>query len=142
MMATSVDGTWLTAGYEDGKVGVWNIRRFHAIGDLKMTVFSGHRYPYIADAAFSRDGRTLATADLSGELILWDVDRGVAMLKLDLVKLATRPQFGGYYEGIVMEFSPDDTALIVAIDTRVSEETDGHGSVFVVYAPHVHEPSR
>lgn len=60
-VALSPDGRWLVGGNEEGQVSLWE-RGFEEAPRVLETEDSAHPGRYVADLAFSPDGRTLAVA--------------------------------------------------------------------------------
>jgi WD40 repeat protein len=64
----SPDGRWLAAGTQEGQVLLWGIAA-SAVQPVRQ--LTGHAGPVTA-LAFRRDGQSLATADATGEIRLWE----------------------------------------------------------------------
>jgi WD40 repeat protein len=71
------DGALLATGGTDRRVILWDID-----AEAPKAVLLGHQ-DQIAHLAFSHDGRTLATADETGEIRLWSVPTGRGLYVLD-----------------------------------------------------------
>ncbi len=70
-MAYSPDGTRLALGYDDQSIGLWDVE---AERELDRLAGQGNDF---TELAFTPDGATLVSADISGTIIVWDVARGV-----------------------------------------------------------------
>jgi WD40 repeat protein len=142
-LTASDDGALLAACFEQGHVGLWDLTQFHATGERQLRDLSDDRHTHtVAAAAFSSDHTTLATADVSGLLTLWDVDSGIAMARFSVKTLADLPLGEDQFESLALAFTRDDSALIVAGTYDVTDTGNGNGFVFVLHAPHVNGPTR
>ena len=63
----SPDGTLFAAGYQDGRISLWEVTR----GDPLATL-EGHAH-IVSRVVFSPDGRVLASSSQDGTILLWDV---------------------------------------------------------------------
>ena len=66
-VAFSPDGKTLAAGYEDGRVLLWEV-----ITGKERAEFVGHRGP-VTSLAYSSDGRTLVSGSKDTLVMVWDV---------------------------------------------------------------------
>jgi WD40 repeat protein len=95
-------GEILASGGADGTVRLWNVSSGKQIGNP----LRGHS-SHVVSVAFSRDGKKLATADLEGVLVVWDVET------LDRPhKIGAPVKLNGAISSLA--FSPDEHNLAVA----------------------------
>lgn len=119
-LALSPDGKYLAAGDLSGRVTLWNTRADHLLGvmsphpapplptDNPSTTEPDEASPVqITALAFSPDSRTLATADHSGALRLWDTTSSQPVG-------SALPTSGAGL--LALAFSPDNTTLYAAGD--------------------------
>ena len=102
----SPDGDRLVVGYDDGRLQALDRRN----GDTLATIAVHSKV--IADVAWAPDGRTFATADSGGEVMLWCATtyRKLASMSLSPVPVQT------------IIFSPDSDRLVIGDDLgRVTE---------------------
>ena len=92
-IASNSDGTRLACGTTAGKILIWDLAR-----DVPPQVVGGHA-GLVTSLVFSPDGRTLASSDLHGTVIIWN--EGFAEIK--------RWQIGSAVQD--MTFSPNSQLL-------------------------------
>ena len=101
--ALTADGTQIITLTQDCRIGVFDLNNFKEIRSF------GETYSDAALAfALSPDGNTLAVAQHQ-QLVLWDVNNGKVIKKLDIPELAGRTDY--YFHKIV--FSSDGKAIVV-----------------------------
>ena len=87
------------SGGWDNTVRIWDIRTNHGPQPSGEVTFKGHDDP-IQSVAFSPDGETLASGDLTGTIKLWRMDGGEpGTLK-------------GHSTWVDLAFNPEDKTLI------------------------------
>ena len=91
-----------------GDAGMDRTIRLVDLATGQVTALAGHTYS-IQAAAFSPDGRTLATGSTDHTVRLWDLATGQTT--------ATLTPHGGYV--VAVAFSPDGRALAAAVDDTV-----------------------
>jgi len=117
----SADGGLMATTSEDSTVRLSDT----ANPEARSSVLRGHEWP-VRTAAFSGDGRLLATADSSGQVLLWDVDSG---------QLIARPPSTLVLAVFGLDVSPDATRVALSgIATRVFRVADGGHSVGTEFA--------
>lgn len=140
-LAASSDGILLAVGFEEGRVGLWNLEQYQASGRRELTTLGAPGMTQtIAAVAFSSDRTAIAAVDLSGALVVWDIASGTVMLNSRLPDVATLPRFRDEFDSLGLAFTSDDSALIVVGDYRLKGADGGNGFVFVLHAPHVGKP--
>lgn len=99
------------------------IRELHGGHDIHNLLDSGLREakgkppPFgllskLYDCVFSPDGKHLATSDLTGRVVVWEVSSGKQLTKVEAELFATWDTNGHTYGGIrSIDFSPDGTLL-------------------------------
>ncbi len=93
----------LTSGLK--KLTLWDLQTFHHI-----QIFEGHTN-CISQATFSPDGRTIASADLNGNVLLRDIETGNIVHRISLFS-GTKVE--GQTRGLA--YSPDGQILAIAND--------------------------
>ena len=113
-LAVSPDGKLLAVGIAtDGSVRLWGIENIYP--ESEVTIFPAHGdkvFGYdVLGLAFSPNGKLLASSGYDGKVIVWDVDTGNMIKKIDVQD--------SVFEVV---FSPDGKTLIAALS--VKEEFD------------------
>jgi WD40 repeat protein len=96
-LAVSPDGTRLAGSDDKGKICIWNLSNRAA----PPATLRGHD-AVVSSVAFGNRGRTLASGDHDGTLILWDVESGKAIVTRQTSDSIRR-----------LEFAPDGRHLAV-----------------------------
>ncbi len=99
----SVDGRWFATGHELGAIVLWTSDRWNVLGDLKA-----HRET-VSRVQFLADNRRLVSADESGLVCVWDIERRRLLAQLQ----CPDNRFDG------MAITPDGNTVILASDRRL-----------------------
>ncbi|MEZ6049889.1 MAG: protein kinase [Planctomycetaceae bacterium] len=141
-MAVSADGTM--AGFVEH---TWNpllldLANYepseHPLENNTIQRLDRQRNHLLIAVGMTHDGRTMATVDSRGHLALWNTETGTKLLLRSLSELTRLPDL---FLSVHLEFTPDDSALIVGLNPDWSErqlttdEERPQGVVFVISHP-------
>ena len=107
-IAVSPDGKTVATGGNDRRVRLWSMADGKHLIDLP-----GHDRP-VYRVGFSKDGKTLISADLKGIVVEWDVRPGKETRRFDASKLYTYNGGQGVDYGGVRDFSLNKDGSLLA----------------------------
>jgi len=132
------DGRAVASVADDMVCRLWDVETGALIRELRghAELTPSHLSSMLFTCAIASDGRTLATGDKIGHVIVWDIESGEKLTTLDVPELYTwdpvqrRHSIGGIRS---LAFSPDGTRLAVGGSGKISniDHLDGKARVEV-----------